>query len=142
MFKNYDENEARKLVPDRFFFKKKENALYQVKAGGLQLHFIIFRNNKNKLFKTLHYWARDMLNFHFLDKSLGIVSPGHFLYNFSATMIPMLYSMNWTNFIAWLLLLLEILGNICISIVCYSGCDVLDFEINLIFLIDSSFLHD
>ena len=55
MFKNYEENEPRKLVPDRFFFKKKENALYQVKAGGLQLHFIIFRNNKNKLFKTLHY---------------------------------------------------------------------------------------
>ena len=24
MFENYEENEARKLVPDRFFFKKKK----------------------------------------------------------------------------------------------------------------------
>ena len=39
-------------------------------------------------------------------------------------------------------LLLEILGNMCIAIVCYPGCDVMDFEINLIFLIELFFLHD
>ena len=39
--------------------------------------------NKNKLFKTLHYWSRDMLNFDFLDKGLEIVSPAHFVYDFS-----------------------------------------------------------
>ena len=32
-------------------------------------------------------------------------------------------------------LLLEILGNICITIVCYPGSDVIKFEVNLIFLI-------
>ena len=47
----------------------------------------------------------------------------------------MLYSINWTNFIAWLPLLLEILGNMCIATVCYPGCDIMDFEINFIFLI-------
>ena len=40
-FKHYTENEAGKLVPDRFLFFKK--ALYQVKASGLQLDFTIFR---------------------------------------------------------------------------------------------------
>ena len=29
----------------------------------------------------------------------------------------------------------EILGNICIAIICFPGCDVVNFEINLIFLI-------
>ena len=33
--------------------------------------------NKNILYKTLDNWSRDMLNFDFLEKSLGIVSPPH-----------------------------------------------------------------
>ena len=82
-----------------------------------------------------------MLNFDFLDKGLGIVSPAHFVYDFSTKMFLMLYSINWPNFIAWLPLLLEILGNMCIAIVCYPGCEVMDFEINLIILIKQFFLH-
>ena len=39
-------------------------------------------------------------------------------------------------------LLREILGNICIVIVYQPGCDVINFEINLIFLIKLCFLHD
>ena len=34
-----------------------------------------------------------------------------------------------------LIVLTEILGNICITIVCEPGCDVIKFEINPIFLI-------
>ena len=96
--------------------------------------------NRNKLFKTLHYWPRDILNFDFLVKDLGIVPPPHF--DFSTKMLLMLSSINWPNFIGWLLLLLEILGNMCITIVCFTGCDVMDFEINFIFLIQPFFLHD
>ena len=59
-----------------------------------------------------------MLNFDFADKGLGIVSPAHFMYDFSTKTILMLYSVNGPNFIAWLSLLLEILGNMCIAIVC------------------------
>ena len=59
-----------------------------------------------------------MLNFDFLDKGLEIVSPAHFVYDFSTKMFLMLYSINWPNFIAWLSLLLEILGNMCTAIVC------------------------
>ena len=46
-----------------------------------------------------------------------------------------LYSINWPNFIARLPLLLEILVNICIAIVCYPSCDVIDFKIDFIFLV-------
>ena len=37
---------------------------------------------------------------------------------------------------------LEILGNMCIVIVCFPGCEVINFEVNLIFLIKLLFLHD
>ena len=83
-----------------------------------------------------------MLNFEFLDKDLGIVSPAHFVYEFSTKMFLMLDSTNWPNFIAWLPLLLEILGNMCIASVCYLGFDVMDFQINFVFLIEPFFLHD
>ena len=64
------------------------------------------------------YWSRDMLNFNFSEKGLGLVSPPHFVYGFSRKMFLLLHTINWTNFIVWLLLLLEILGNISITIVC------------------------
>ena len=66
--------------------------------------------NKNKLYKTWDYWSRDMLNFNFSEKGLGLV--------FQVTMFLMLHSINWPNFIVWLPLPLEILDNMCIKIVC------------------------
>ena len=59
-----------------------------------------------------------MLNFDILDKGLGMVSPAHFVYDFSMKMFLMLYSINRPNLTAWFPLLLEILGNICIAIAC------------------------
>ena len=59
-----------------------------------------------------------MLNFAILDKGLGMVSPAHFVYDFSMKMFLMLYSINRPNLTAWFPLLLEILGNICIAIAC------------------------
>ena len=56
--------------------------------------------NRHKLFKTLHKWSRDMLNFDFLDKGLGIVYPADFVYDFSTKIFLVLYSVNWPNFIA------------------------------------------
>ena len=43
------------------------------------------------------------------------------------------------NFIFWLPLLFEILGNICFVIICFQVCDVINFEINLSFLMKLSF---
>ena len=116
-FKNYAENEAGKLVPDHFFFKK-SFILGKSKWSAAISITLKLAYSRNKLFKNLHYWSRDIINFDFLDKGLGIVSPAHFVYDFPTKMFLMLYSINWPNFIAWLPLLLEILGNICIAIVC------------------------
>ena len=66
----------------------------------------------NKLCKTLDCWSRDMLNFEFLEKCLRLLSPKHFVYDFSRKMFRILYSIDCPNFIVWLSLLREILGNI------------------------------
>ena len=50
-------------------------------------------------------------------------------------MLLKLYSINWPSFIVWLPLLLEIFGNMCIAIVCWPDCDVINFKTNLTFLI-------
>ena len=49
---------------------------------------------------------------------------------------------NWPNFIVYLPLVREMLANMCISIVCWLGCDFTNFEINLIFLIRPFFLRN
>ena len=138
LFKNHAENEAGKLVPRCFLFFKKA-LLGKSKWSAAWFHYISIAlklvYNKNKLLKTLHYWSRDVLNFDFLDKGLGIVFSPHFVYDFSIKMFLMLYSINWPNFIFWLSLLLEILGNLCVASVYQPGCDVINFKINLIFLI-------
>ena len=64
------------------------------------------------------YWSRDMLNFNFSEKGLELVSLPHSVYDFSREMLFMLHSINWSNLIVWLSLLLEILGNMCVTIVC------------------------
>ena len=57
----------------------------------------------------------------------------HILYIFSRKMFLVLYAIIiWPNFIVWLPLLLEILGNMCIG-------DIINFEINLVFLIKPFF---
>ena len=49
---------------------------------------------KKKLYKTLDYCSRDMFNLNFTEKGLGLVSPPHFVYNFSRKMFLILYSTN------------------------------------------------
>ena len=65
-----------------------------------------------------------MLNFNSLEMGLGIVSPPHFVYDFSRKMFVMLYFINSPNFIVSLPFLLEILGNTSIATVCFPGQDV------------------
>ena len=74
--------------------------------------------------------------FSFFRQDLGIVSPPHFLY-VSRKILLVLYSTNWRNF--WLPLLLELLDSVCIIIVCFPRCDVINFEIKLILLIKQFF---
>ena len=96
------------------FFEKSQ---YEVKA---QFRYILMAlnmsYNKSKLYKTLE--LRDILNINFLQKDLGLVSQAHFVYDFLRKMFLMLHSINRPNFIVGLPLLLEMLSNMCITIVC------------------------
>ena len=52
----------------------------------------------------------------------------------------MLYSINWPNFIVCLPLLLEILGNVCIVIICCPACDIISSG-NILFWKEGMSLH-
>ena len=93
--------------------------------------------NKNKLCKTSDYYSKDMLSFDFSENGLGIVSPPYFMYDFPRKKFLMLHSINWSHSIVWLPLFHEILSNMCIPIVCFPGCDVINIEIKLIFSLSS-----
>ena len=98
----------------------------------------------NKLYKTLRLLIqRYILNFGFSEKGLELVSPPHFVWDFSRKIFFRLYSINWPNFIALLPLLLKILDNICVTNVCFPGCHVCfpgyNFKVNLIFLVKPFF---
>ena len=74
-----------------------------------------------------------MLNFDFLEKGLGIVFPKHFVYDFQEKCFSCYIRLTDQNLNLWLPLLLEILGNMCIAIASFPCCDVINFEISLIF---------
>ena len=59
-----------------------------------------------------------MLNFVFLEKSLGIVSAPYFLYQFSRKCFSSYNILTDQDSLAGFLFFLEILVNICIAIVC------------------------
>ena len=88
---------------------------------------------KNKLYKILDYRSRDKFDFGFLLKGLTLDSPMHFVYDFSRKMFVMLYSINWSNFVVWLPLLLRI-GLYVYRKYCYPVCDAITLEINIAFL--------
>ena len=126
-----------KCSSSSFFLKKKKSFIQgKRECSGVLLHYISIALklafSKKELHRTLVYSSRDILqlhralvyssrdifNFDVLEKDLGIVFPPHFVYDFSTEMFLMLYSINWPNFIVWLPLVLEILGNMCIAIDC------------------------
>ena len=120
--KNHAENEAGTLVPDLFLFFKKtfKNFIWgKSKGSAALLHYILIAvnlaYNKNKMYKTLDYWSRDMFNLNFLKKGLEIVSSPYFVYDFLGKRFSC-YSIKWPNFIFWLPLLLEILGHMFIAV--------------------------
>ena len=61
----------------------------QSKWSAAQFQYILIALNRaynKKNYKTLDYWSKDLLNFAFLQKGLAIVSPSHFVYDFSRKM--------------------------------------------------------
>ena len=134
-----------KKTSSRHFIFLNKKVLYELKTSRLLLKFETFwlpstwHTIKNKLHKILGYWCRDIFKSYFLEKCLRKVSPPHFVYESSRKMLTILYSINWLNSIVWLPLLLETLDSMCITIVCFPGCDAIILKNNLIFLIKQFF---
>ena len=61
---------------------------------------------KTNSIKRLDFWSKDMLNFNFSEKGLGLISAQHFKHDFSRQMSLMLHSIKWPYFVVWLPLLL------------------------------------
>ena len=79
-------------------------SLASITFDSPQLGKQLQQNIKNFIILT-----QRIFNFDFVEKGLGIVSLSHFVHDFSSKIILMLYPINWSNFIVWLPLLLEIL---------------------------------
>ena len=92
------------------------------------------------MYKCLDYWSRDMLNFDFLEKSLGVVIPPHFLYVFREKCFSCYILSTDQISLFGCLYFLRYWAMCVIAIVCFPGCDVINFGINLIFPI-KAFLY-
>ena len=91
--------------------------------------------NKNKLYRMI----QRQVQFLFFRKESGNSYSTTFCVWFFNKMLPILNSINWPNFTAWLPFLLEILDNMCIAIAFFTDSNVINFEINPIYLIKSFF---
>ena len=136
-----------KLVPDPFL--KTENWAY-LWINSLKFYTVCFyymaswwlsKYIETKLHSTcFHLILRFFKTY--IKRGLELVSLSHFLHNLWRKIFLLLYSINWPNFIVWLPLLCKILGNMCIEFFCKPGYDIMNFEVNCIFLIKPFFLPD
>ena len=126
-----------------FFFKKKHyvrsmqmvSTLLLIYFGKPRLEHTIKTN-----FITFQTDDLEVCSILIFYKSLGLASLPRFGCDFLRKIFLMLYSINWPSFTVWLpLLLLEILGNMCIAIICCPVCEATNFEINHNFLIKPVF---
>ena len=76
--KNLAENEVGRLVPD----------LYEAKASVSTLVIMHFGSSRQRHKIKINCWSRNLLNFDFLGKGMGLVSPPHLVYYVSRKMFP------------------------------------------------------
>ena len=128
-----------KLIPDAFIKKSKLSIYLDLQSEMLYSLFLLYALVEVYLnIRKLRYWPLALtLCQTFFEKAktvLELVSLPHFLHDFWVKIFLTLYYVNWPNFIAWLDLLLGILGNMCIVIICLPVCDVTYFEFIYTFL--------
>ena len=134
-----------RLVPDPFL--KNENWAY-LRINSLKYYTVCFyctaswglsKYIETKLQTTCFHIIK---LFRKIKRSLELVFLLYFPHNFWRKIFLLLYFINWPNFIVWFPLHCEILDNMCIAIVCKPCCDIMIFEVNVIFLIKPFFLHN
>ena len=132
----HTQNMVEKLVPDPFIKKQNWKNLWNNSLKCFKVFFIVcLSRGLPKYIKTNVLTTCFYLIYHaFLKnkKKSRTSFPTSFLHDFWRKIFLTLC------YIAWLLLL-EILGNMCIVIICCPVCDVINFEINQSFLIKPFF---
>ena len=142
-FKNNAGNETGRLVPNLFLFLKK--ALFRQKQVINTLVLIYFSSSWLRHTIKTNCIKVQTVDPQMLEKSLELVSPHHifptpyFPCGFLRKIFLILYSVNLPNLIAWLLLHFEILGIICIKVICFSVSDTIHFELDFNFPFKSFF---
>ena len=135
MLKNHTSNVAEQLFPDSFL--KNQNWVY-LWINNLKFYTICFYCML--IWGVLKCSAFILYICFFLKKrGLELVSLPYFLHGLWWKIFLLLYSINWSNFIVWLPLICEMFSSMCFAIVCCPGCDVINFKINLVFLIELFF---
>ena len=140
---DHTQNEGEKLFAD--FFLEILNWEY-LWINTLKFNTVCFYLCQVEAIKCIEIWAADHLLlprkklFQKTKIGLDLVSLPRFLHGVWRKILLLLYSINWPNFNVWLHVLYEILSHMCIVNVCKPGCDVITFEINLIFPIKPFFL--
>ena len=104
---------------------------YNVSVSGNLLHIMVEVYQNILKIRLKLFWKT--------KRGLELVSRPVLLHVFLRKIFLMLYYINWPNFVVWLPLLLEILGNMCIGIICCTACDDINFKINHSFLIKRCF---
>ena len=135
-------------------FPKHQNWSYLIEQQSKVLygHFIEFvfifcqveccRNILKLSYSPLAFTSYKSCFYSYKSLGLKLVFLPHFLHGFWRKIFLLLYSINWSNFIVSLPLLRQILYSICFAVVRLPGYDIINFEINLIFLIKPFSLHD
>ena len=130
--KNYTQNMVEKLVPDPFIKIRIELISGPIVWNVIKFVFIVCSSRKstkiylNESAKHLLLSYIKLLFFFKKKKDLELVFLPRFLHDFRRKIFLKLYFIDWRNFIAWFPLLFAI---------CCPTCDVINFEINLSFLI-------
>ena len=134
--KNHTQNVVEKLVPDPFA-KMKIEIISEGLVSNI-IKFVLFyiqvefyQNILKLRFRPLAFILYKA--FDRRKRDLDLISLPHFLHNFWRKIFSTIYFINCLNLIAWLSLLLEILGSMCNVIICV--CDVMSFGTNPSFLI-------
>ena len=121
--KNQTQNMVGKIVPDPFIKKAKlSTSLDQRPEMLCSFVFIVCpsgcvpKYTKTKAVITCFDFIKSF--FQKTKRVLDLVFLSYFLYGFWRNIFLTTCSINWPNFITWLPLILEILGNMCIAIIC------------------------
>ena len=130
---------GREATPRSFYKKSKLSiSLDQQSKTSLILYLLFVHVEVYQNILTLRCLALGF-TLYIKKRDMALVPLLHFLHEFWRKLFLMLCSINCPYLISWLLLPLEILGNMCIGIICCPVCDVINFEINLSFFIMSIF---